>query len=134
MMNSKLLSKLLLFVSFLGFVDASYLTIEHFLNRIPPCTVGGCEAVLTSEFAVIFGVPLALIGVLYYLLVFFLVLKNKNIKILVTLGFLASLGLLALQAFVIHAFCLYCLGSLATSTILFVLSFFYAIQASSERL
>jgi uncharacterized membrane protein len=35
-------------------------------------------------------------------------------------GFVASLYFFILQAFVLHAFCQYCLGSATTSTILFV--------------
>ena len=122
MMNSKRLSTALLVLSALGFADSAYLTIEHYLNRIPPCSVGGCETVLTSNFAVIFGVPLAAIGIAYYLTVFFMVLTGKMrwLTWLVSAGFVISLLLLSLQAFVLHAFCLYCLGSLATSTLLFV--------------
>ena len=120
-MNSKHLSKLLLVFSFIGFLDASYLTLEHMLNRIPPCTIGGCETVLTSSYAAIFGIPIAAFGILYYMTVFFLVLQGKTSRvfyILVTLGFITSLVLLGIQAFVLNAFCLYCLGSLVTSTLL----------------
>ena len=122
MMNSKLLSKILQVVSFLGFADATYLTLEHFLNRIPPCSIGGCETVLTSDYAVIAGIPLAVMGMLFYLTVFFMVTTGKTqwLKLFVSIGFAVSLLLLGLQAFVIHAFCLYCLGSLTTSTLLYI--------------
>lgn len=123
MMTSKIWSRLLLGVSLLGFADAAYLTITHFLNRIPPCTTSGCETVLSSRFSTIGGIPLALFGVAFYLVVFFLVVSGKltGLKPIISIGFAASLVFLGLQAFVIHAFCLYCLGSLGTSTLLFIL-------------
>ena len=126
------LSKGLAIFSFFGFLDALYLAIEHYLNRIPPCSlVKGCEQVLTSKYATIFGIPVALFGAVFYIAVFLLVLAyldSRNERILkfvffLTLaGFLGSLGFLYLQIFVIKALCFYCLISLGTSTILFLLS------------
>lgn len=119
-------------VAFLGFLDASFLTIEHFKNSIPPCTAGGCEAVLTSKYAVILGVPMALLGSLFYLSVIILcllILTNhkkiflKAFYLLAAWGFVFSMFLLGLQAFVIHAYCQYCLLSVATSTGIAILAF-----------
>jgi len=119
-----------LVISFVGFLDATYLSVNHFLNKIPPCVVGGCEVVTTSQYAVIAGIPVALLGALYYLTVFLGTLyyvQTKNVKVLrrvavVTfVGLLASIYFVALQVFVIKAYCLYCLGSAVTSTLLFVL-------------
>ena len=75
----------LLIVALLGFADATYLTIEHYQNKIPPCSVGGCEQVLTSAYSVVAGVPVSLMGSVYYLLVLigmFAYLESKNLKIL----------------------------------------------------
>lgn len=113
----------------LGFADATYLTVEHFMNSVPPCAVGGCEIVLTSSFATVAGIPVALTGALYYLaLLIFLKLyvdtkKEKFLRIalgLTFVGMIATIYFFILQAFVIKAYCLYCLGSTATSTALFV--------------
>lgn len=119
-------------VAFLGFLDASYLTIEHFKNVIPPCTISGCELVLTSQFSTIFGIPLALLGSIFYLSVIILCIliltsfKKIFLKLFYILagwGFIFSLFLLGIQAFVIHSFCQYCLLSLATSTGIAILAF-----------
>jgi len=56
-------------VALLGFVDATYLTVEHYRGVVPPCTTAGCEIVLTSEYSVLFGVPTALFGSVYYFLI-----------------------------------------------------------------
>ncbi|PIR89156.1 MAG: hypothetical protein COU07_02910 [Candidatus Harrisonbacteria bacterium CG10_big_fil_rev_8_21_14_0_10_40_38] len=119
----------------LGFCDATYLTAEHFLQAIPPCTiVNGCETVLTSPYATPFlGIPLALIGAVFYLTVFLFLIFYRETKSALLLklifgisilGFVATLFFVYLQVFVISALCLYCLFSAITSTTLFVSAIF----------
>ena len=125
---------LTIFLAFLGFLDATYLTILHYKNIIPPCSLAhGCETVLTSKYAQIGPVPLALIGVFYFvfliiLLIGFWEMKNKIVfKLLVlftTSSLIISFILVALQAFIIHAFCQYCLGVEAINTLIFIFVFF----------
>lgn len=126
----------LLLFGLLGFLDASFLTIEHFRGEIPPCTIThGCEQVTTSPYSYIFGVPVALLGLMYYtsvLLGAVLYLDIKDEKILRVLahytiiGFLFSLWFTFLQAFIIRAWCQYCLFSALTSTSLFILGVIYS--------
>lgn len=120
-----------LIIAFLGFLDATYLTILHYKNVIPPCTIGSCETVLTSEFSTILGIPLALFGSGFYLsvIILSLLIMTNDKKIFLQLfyllagwGFIFSLFLLSVQAFVLHAFCQYCLISAATSTGIFILA------------
>ena len=130
MLRSKFAYAFLL-VSLLGFLDASYLTIEHYRGVVPPCAiVSGCAAVTTSQYSLIFDIPVALLGTLYYpiiLLSLITYLDTKQEIILkwvarcTVLGLLASVYFVYLQTFVIKAWCLYCLGSATTSTILFIL-------------
>lgn len=126
---SRLVVAFLVIVTVIGFADAVFLTIEHYMNRIPPCTISGCEVVLTSSYAVILGVPVALLGSLYYLLILVLLVAHMDSKkevflrialLLTILGFISSAYFFILQAFVIKAYCQYCLVSTATSTTLFV--------------
>ena len=121
----------LLSVAPFGFVDASYLTAEHFLNRIPPCSiVHGCETVTTSGFSLIFGVPVALLGALYYFaviigLVYYFQSKKtivlKSVAIFTSVGFAFSLWFVYVQLFLIRAICIWCMFSAFTSTLLFIL-------------
>jgi uncharacterized membrane protein len=115
-------------IALLGFCDASFLTIEHYRNVIPPCTTAGCETVLTSSYSTILGIPVALFGMIYYLLIsigLFAHIEGKHepslrVVLLITIvGFVMSLWFVAAQAFIIHSYCLYCLGSATISTILF---------------
>lgn len=121
-----------LIVAFIGFADAAYLTVKHYAGVIPPCSlVNGCETVLTSPYATIFGtVPIALAGALYYLALFIggiLYLDTKNTAVLkpimyfTVVGFVTSAVLLFIQIFIIKALCLYCIASATTSALLFIL-------------
>lgn len=128
-------------IALLGFADATFLTIEHYRNVVPPCTTAGCDVVLTSSYAMIGPVPEALIGAVYYLflvLASFMFLESRLTKestpghhekiikaafFTTALGFLYSLWLVYLQAFIIKSYCLYCLGSALITTILFVIAF-----------
>jgi uncharacterized membrane protein len=125
---NKLLILLLIF-SFLGFVDASYLTVLHYKNIIPPCTIThGCEKVLSSSYAVIFGIALSAYGMAYFVvsifanLLLFKYQKNVWLRRLYTLfnysGLIAAFIFLWLQFIVIKSLCQYCL---LTELILFIL-------------
>lgn len=117
-------------VSFLGFLDATFLTIEHYNRGILPCYIfEGCDQVTTSVYSQVAGLPVALFGAIYYLAIFIatiLFIDTKYKPILYVLiflpifGFLFSLGFLYLQIFVIKAICFYCVISAITSTTLFV--------------
>lgn len=119
-------------VGFIGFLDASYLSSNAYFHTVPPCIItSGCEVVTTSTYSKIFGLPVAYMGTLYYLtcLTLWFVFINKKkiwaarlLPIVVTTGFLFSLWFVLVQAFILKAFCTYCMLSAGTSTILFVLS------------
>ncbi len=131
----------LLVIALLGFADATYLVIEHYLNAIPPCAIGSCELVLTSAYSRVFGLPVSLPGALYYLallVLFTMYLDTKREKVLRValllspLGFLVSLYFFVIQAFVLHAFCQYCIGSAITSTLIFIISLYTLITYRKE--
>lgn len=118
-------------LAFLGFLDATYLTILHYKQTIPPCTVGDCETVLTSSYASVLGIPTALFGSIFYLsviIVSLLIITNykkefvKLFYLLVSVGFGFSLFFLYVQAFILNSFCQYCLLSFTTSAGIFALA------------
>lgn len=128
----------LLLLSLAGFFDSSYLTILHYKNIIPPCSLAlGCEKVLNSKFSTVLGIPLALLGSLFFLVLILLLLseseKNnflKYFKPLVLAGLVASIVLFCIQAFVLHAFCQYCLLSEVIVLGIFILN--YPFNSSSR--
>ena len=133
-MPSKLKWILVVFmtVSFIGFLDAVYLTIQHYRNGLLPCYVfEGCDEVIRSEYAAVLGVPVALAGAIYYFILFVAAIAffesgstimRKAIISLPFLGFAASIYFVSLQLFVIRAVCLYCMISAASSTLLVILA------------
>jgi len=114
-----------------GLADALYLTVEHITGQSVRCTiVAGCSEVLSSSYAVVAGYPLASIGALAYFSVFSLAILSlfeyqiaAKLLLPLVLGMcLVSLWLIYLQAFVIHAFCQFCLLSAAVTFCLTVLA------------
>lgn len=117
-------------VALIGLADAVYLTVHHYTAEPVPCSiVAGCETVLTSSYAEIAGIPLAAFGAAAYFIAFSLALLtafgNRAMWTLfgvqTVLMSLITAWLLYLQAFVIGAFCQFCLVSAATSFTLLVL-------------
>ena len=130
----KIFDWIFLILSFIGFLDATYLTVKHYLGEPLNCSLlEGCEQVTTSQYATIFNVPVALGGALYYLFIFvfsIVYFDTKNNRLLSLIPPITIIGLLAsgwfiyLQLFVIKAICLYCVLSAASSTTLFILGMF----------
>ncbi len=117
-------------LALLGLADAIYLTVEHVTGQSVRCTIiAGCSEVLSSSYAVVAGIPLAMIGAAAYFTVFSLALlaafgyriAGTLLTPLIIAMFLVSLWLIYLQAFVIGAFCQFCLFSAAITSALFVL-------------
>ena len=117
-------------VSLIGLADATYLTIEHITGQSVRCTIiAGCSEVLSSRYAAIGGVPLAMIGAAAYFTVFSLAtlaafgyrFAGSILNLLVPMMVLVSLWLIYLQAFVIQSFCQYCLLSAAVTFVLALL-------------
>jgi uncharacterized membrane protein len=109
-------------VSLIGLVDSIYLTVQHITGRSVRCSVTtGCSAVLSSSYATIAGVPTAAFGALAYFAAFSLATlaafgyerARTLLTILVAPMLITTLWLLYTQAFVLRAYCEYCLLSAA---------------------
>jgi uncharacterized membrane protein len=123
-------------VALVGLGDAIYLTVQHYTAAPVPCSIlEGCEKVLTSSYATIMGVPLALFGALAYFSAFVLALLSAFGNrwtwrlFAAQVAFMAafSVWLIYLQAFVLGAFCQFCLlsaGVTFTLLIIALISFF----------
>lgn len=102
-------------VALAGVAVAGYLTYVHYRPDALVCTGGGgCETVQESSYAELAGIPIALLGLLAYGAVLLLVAWDREpARALVAAVGLAALGfagyLVALQAFVVDAWCVWCL-------------------------
>lgn len=114
----------------LGIADSVYLTVHHYTAVPVPCSLtGGCETVLTSAYAEVAGIPIAAFGALGYFVAFSLAILaafgNRAMwfvfGIQATIMAAVSLYLIYVQAFVLNAFCQFCLVSAATSICLFLI-------------
>lgn len=117
-------------LSLIGLADSIYLTVEHLAGRAVRCTItSGCEQVLSSAYATVAGIPLAALGALAYFLAFSLaILAAFGYKVaanlmvyLVGSMLIVSIYLFVLQAFVLHAFCQFCLLSAAVTLALSII-------------
>ena len=121
-------------LALIGFADATFLTLEHYRGATPPCfLVTGCATVTTSSYSTILNIPVALLGALYYLTILIgsiLYLDTRRTIIirlvgaLTPLGFIFTLWFLYVQAFILNAFCVWCILSATTSTLLFITGLF----------
>lgn len=115
-------------LALVGFADAAYLTATHYAGSSVFCGAsGGCETVLSSEFATLGPVPIALIGAVYYALASLVAWTPAaswsrttagTLAGLTGLAFAVSAVLFAIQAFELHAWCRFCLVSAAITTLL----------------
>jgi uncharacterized membrane protein len=126
-------------VSLAGLVDASYLTVQALTGETLSC--GGspdCFRVLGSSYAKVGGIPVALLGAVAYFCVFALATfaafgyaRARTLLIpIVGAMFLATLWFLYVQAFVLHAYCRYCLFSAAITFL--VAGLVIAVPSSQE--
>jgi uncharacterized membrane protein len=105
-----------------GLADSIYLTVTHLTGENVVCVASsGCNEVLGSAYASIGRFPLAAFGALGYFLAFscatlaaFSYPRARTLLTTVVAAMLATtLYLLYVQAYVLHAFCDYCLLSAA---------------------
>jgi uncharacterized membrane protein len=115
------------FISLAGLADAVYLTVVAMTGETAACGGStGCIEVLGSPYARIAGIPVALLGVCGYFAAFgfatFAGFGYKRARRLFALTvcamFAMTLWLLYVQAFLLHAFCRYCLFSAAFTFLL----------------
>src|SRR5437762_4680739 len=118
-------------IALLGLADGIYLTVEHLTGRTAECIASsGCQDVLSSKYAAMGPVPLAALGALAYFTAFSTALLaafgfakcGPLFTFLVGIMFATTLWLLYLQAFVLHAFCDYCLFSAGVTALLTVVA------------
>jgi uncharacterized membrane protein len=127
-------------VALAGLADATYLSVQALTGETLSC--GGspdCFRVLGSSYAKVGGIPVAMLGAVAYLTTFafatfaaFGYVRARTLLIaIVGAMFLATLWFLYVQAFVLHAYCRYCLFSAAITFLLAGLVI--AVPSSQEQ-
>src|SRR5438132_11709620 len=109
-------------LAFVGMIDALYLSIKRNAGPIPCHVTRGCTDVLTSKYSEVAGIPLSWLGLAFYVTVFSLAVvkifedpKHPADRPLAWVFYLSGAGLIGSallvggQAFILKAFCEYCL-------------------------
>jgi uncharacterized membrane protein len=109
-------------VCLIGLADAAYLTVSYLTGENIVCSGSAdCSQVLNSGYSKLGPVPLAALGAAAYFVAFSFATfaafgcarAQKFFSLLVGAMFAMTLWLLFVQAFLLHAFCRYCLFSAA---------------------
>lgn len=113
-------------VCLVGIGVAAYLTAVHYAHTAPICTTGGCEKVQTSRYADLGSVPVAVLGLVTYVVLLLLALVRgmlaASLAAVLALVAVAFSGyLLWAQIARIHAICQWCVGNDGIALMLAVL-------------
>jgi uncharacterized membrane protein len=124
-------SRGLLLTLLLGFGISGYTAYTALAEVVPMCgPAAGCAAVQESEYSKLFGIPMGVLGLVGYAVIFGAWLLARALSprgggwnwlpwAVALFGVLFSLRLTALEPFVIGATCLWCLGSAVAITLAF---------------
>lgn len=126
---------LLMVLSLIGLFDSIYLLWEYTSPAHPMvCMGGGCDAVRASAYSHLGGLPVPIYGVFMYaflvLLLFlypllpgtYVRITQHIVMVVAGAGFLFSVYLTGIEAFVLHSWCMWCVLSALLVTAIFILS------------
>jgi uncharacterized membrane protein len=125
-------------LALIGLAEAVYLTVMNLTGETAICGDSmDCFKVLGSSYARIGPLPVAGLGALAYYASFscavfaaFGYIRARTFFVLVVVGmFLATLWFLYVQAFLLHAFCRYCLFS---ASLIFILTAVVVLTPRSD--
>jgi uncharacterized membrane protein len=129
LMSNRAIRITMLVIATVGLGVASYLTYVHYSGIQPICSAGGsCLEVQTSVYSKIAGVPVALIGLIGYVVIVasLLVPESEESRFatmaFTVVGFGFSAYLTYRELFSIHAICEWCASSAVMMTVLAGLS------------
>ena len=124
----------LIALTIIGLLVSIYMTIYKITSNDSMCIGSkGCSVVNQSRYSEIYGIPVAVIGVVGYAVILAVLLLERNpgffkqngTMILFGLsltGFLFTLYFIFLETTLIKAYCPFCITSQAAMTIIFILS------------
>ncbi len=133
-MSLSIINRLIFIFSLLGLGVSAFLLYEYSLNTPIICPLGGgCDIVRSSPYSRFLGISLPVLGIAFYLMVASLSIARSqklSSKIFFKLQFLISAAgvgfgiyLTSLEAFVIKAYCFWCVLSFIISAVILTLVF-----------
>jgi vitamin-K-epoxide reductase (warfarin-sensitive) len=121
-----------------GITASSLALREHYRTDSSPCSINerwDCGIVNHSPYAVLYGVPVAVIGIAGYLLLGVLAfMRSYRLMLVAALGGLAfALYLAHIESAVLGVWCIYCAISLGVISLLSLLTLVTVIVTSLRR-
>jgi uncharacterized membrane protein len=126
---------LIALLAFIGTVDALYVSIKRNVGPIPCHITHGCTDVLTSKYSTVAGIPLSSIGLVFYITILSLAVftifedpEHPLTRAIAAIFYLSGMALVVsallvgVQAFILKAYCEYCLLSAALVLTIFLVS------------
>jgi vitamin-K-epoxide reductase (warfarin-sensitive) len=129
---------LLILLAVLGMVVSSLALREHYRTDASPCSINekwDCGIVNKSPFAMLYGIPVAVIGIAGYLLLGFLAGLRAYAWMLplVTGAFAFAIHLADVESLALGVWCIYCVISLGIITLMTLLAMGTVIAGSMRR-
>jgi vitamin-K-epoxide reductase (warfarin-sensitive) len=129
---------LLILLAVLGMVVSSLALREHYRTDASPCSINekwDCGIVNKSPFAMLYGIPVAVIGIAGYLLLGFLAGLRAYAWMLplVTGAFAFAIHLADVESLALGVWCIYCVISLGIITLMTLLVMGTVIAGSMRR-
>ena len=128
----------LVILAIFGIVVSALALREHYRTDASPCSINerwDCGIVNHSPYAMLWGVPVAVIGMAGYLLLGLLALRRAYAWMLpfVTVAFAFAIHLADVESMVLEVWCVYCVISLGIITLLTLLVIGTVIADSMRR-
>jgi uncharacterized membrane protein len=116
----------LIVLALLGVVVSSMALREHYRTEASPCSINerwDCGIVNKSPYAMLFNIPVAVIGIAGYLLLALLAARRAYPWMLpfVTVAFAFAIHLADVESMVLGVWCIYCVISLGIITLMTLL-------------
>ena len=130
----KRLSQLAIVLTIIGLLVSIYMTIYKITSNDSMCIGSGdCKTVNASRYAEVYGIPVAVLGVIGYSAILAVLLlegksgffeENGSLLFfgLSLTGFLFTLYLIYVEVALIKAYCPFCITSQTAMTIIFIIS------------
>ena len=127
-----------LVLAVVGIAIAAYLTYVHYAGIELACSTGGCEVVQTSEWAEVYGLPVAVLGLFGYLSILASLLALRgDAQLFVSaalslVGFAYSGYLTYQELFTIKAICQWCVASAVVLTLLAIVTLWRLLASGGK--
>ncbi len=131
------LSRIELLLAAIGLIISIYLTVAHYTNIQVACPTSGvlnCDAVLSSQYAVLFGIPVAVLGLAFFLIYLILTFLGMQIARFVVTCFGIGFVMYFLYAeYMLGHICAYCSAVHIIVIALFII-FLYRFETDTTAL